>query len=362
MQKRVDLIDVAKGMSILFVAFHHSQLAATYSEVSSAMGLFRMPLFFFLSGVFFKAVAAPGEFFRHKTEALLKPYFATLGLLLLTTILLGHEGALNEALGIFYGTGRTIRWAPLWFLTLLWVLFMGSYGLVRGFRLDTRPGSVQLLVLLGLLGFGVFWMGLFKATEVGVFGQRYTLPGLPFSIDLIFISMAFFMAGHFLSQQVKQFTPNLWLVVGMGVLFFSVVLFSEASIDLNCRVYQEPVLATLGALSGIYLVLSCAYFFSQVSGIKGLFKLFGSASLFILIFHDFLLHKSQAWFDHWIAPEWGLLGATAAYGISVTLPLLIKTVIERNRFLRPLYFPVKRVRAQNIAEMPAVAVNKMSSG
>ncbi len=362
MQKRVDLIDVAKGMSILFVAFHHSQLATAYSEVSSAMGLFRMPLFFFLSGVFFKAVAAPGDFFRHKTEALLKPYFVTLGLLLLTTILLGHEGALKEALGIFYGTGRTIRWTPMWFLTLLWVLFMGSYGLVRGFRLDTRPGWVQLLVLLGLLGVGLFWMGLFNATEVGVFGQRYTLPGLPFSLDLIFISMAFFMAGHFLSQQTKQFKPNPGLLVGMGGLFFSVVLFSEASIDLNRRVYQEPVLATLGALSGIYLVLSCAYFFSQVPSIKGFFKLFGSASLFILIFHFFLLLKVQAWFDQWTTPEWGLLSASVAYGISVTLPLLIKVVIERNRFLRPLYFPVKRVRSETKVDISAVAANKLSSG
>ncbi|MET0028275.1 MAG: acyltransferase family protein [Candidatus Thiodiazotropha sp.] len=362
MRNRIDLIDVAKGMSILLVAFHHSQLASQYSGLSSAMGLFRMPLFFFLSGVFFKALAPPGEFIAHKTQALLKPYFATLGLLLLTTILLGRDGVLGEAFGILYGTGDTIRWTPMWFLTMLWVLFMGSYLLVRWLRLDAGSAMLQSLVLIVMLLVGVVWMDLFRGAEVRLFNQTYILPGLPFNLDLIFISMAYFMLGHFLSGRVKAFAPNPWLLTGMMVVFFSIVLFSDAAVDLNRRIYREPVLATLGALSGIYLVLTSAYLISQVSRIKTFFKAFGSASLFILIFHYVLMAKLQSGFDHWVSADWILLTATISYAFSVSFPLLIKRVIERNRFLRPLYFPVKHAQPGNPVRADSVPADKSPSG
>ncbi len=362
MRNRIDLIDVAKGMSILLVAFHHSQLASRYSEVSSAMGLFRMPLFFFLSGVFFKAVAPPAEFFARKTEALLKPYFVTLGLLLLTSILLGRDHILDEALGILYGIGDTIRWTPMWFLTMLWTLFMGSYVLVRWLKLDTRSAALKSMMLLLMLMFGVYWMALFHGAEFSLLGQSYTLSGLPFSVDLVFISMAYFLAGHFLSRNVREFEPNPWLLSGMLVVFFSIVAFTDAAIDLNRRLYKEPVLATFGAVSGIYLVLTISYLFSRVSPIKSFFKAFGSASLFILIFHYVLMAKLQTGFNLWLSADWLLVTGAISYAFSVTFPLFIKVIVERNRFLRPLYFPIKRAQPGETARSETVPADKSLTG
>ncbi|MET0067348.1 MAG: acyltransferase family protein [Candidatus Thiodiazotropha sp.] len=354
MAKRVDLVDVAKGMSILLVAFHHSQVAHIYTDVTHAMGLFRMPLFFFLSGVFFSAVAAPRDFIAHKTEALLKPYFVTLGILLLTTILLGREGALKEALGILYGTGYTIRWIPMWFLTHLWALFMVSYLLVRMLRLDSRYGWFQLIFCAGLILLGVLSLDLIRDRSVTLFGHAYPLPGLPFSVDFICLSMAFFLAGHFLSQRVKAFVPSPWVMAVMGAAFFSVVLFTQAYTDLNTRSYREPLMATLAAFAGIYLMLSCAYYFSRVSRIRAFFKAFGSASLFILIFHYALGAKMQGLLDRLFSSEWLLITGTASYLFSVTMPLLIKRLIERNRYLRRLYFPVRRTRAEAVSQTRVV--------
>jgi len=63
MSGRVKHIDIAKGISIFLVALAHSthifaplvssKLIFYYQAVISPMSLFRLPLFFFLSGYFF---------------------------------------------------------------------------------------------------------------------------------------------------------------------------------------------------------------------------------------------------------------------------------------------------------------------
>lgn len=53
MDGRIAHIQVAKGMAIILVAFNHSDLAAMLPTVNDALRTFRVPLFFFLAGVFF---------------------------------------------------------------------------------------------------------------------------------------------------------------------------------------------------------------------------------------------------------------------------------------------------------------------
>ncbi|MBV2136641.1 MAG: acyltransferase family protein [Candidatus Thiodiazotropha sp. (ex Ctena orbiculata)] len=359
MGKRVDLVDVAKGISILLVAFNHSQLSSLFQDANNAMGLFRMPLFFFLSGVFFSTVRSPRDFFIHKTDALLKPYFATLIFLLLTTILIGREGVLREALGIFYGTGFTIRWRPMWFLTHLWLVFMACYILVRRFRLDGTSVVFRFSLVVGFILLGVITMNLFRGAAPTLFDETPSWVGMPLSVDFMFISMAFFLSGHFLHRQVKAFTPQFSLLLLMGCIYFLVVFFSEARIDLNTRVYQEPVLATLAAVSGIYLVISGAYYLSRYPGAKAFFKTFGSASLFILIFHYFLGRKMQWLLDQFLSPDWLLLTAAVSFVFSVTLPLLSKIIISKNRFLSYFYFPFKQPAREAGQAAEPVPYNKI---
>ena len=64
--ERVSLIDTAKGLSILLVALHHSNLKNIFPELIEPMGLFRMPTFFLLSGIFFSFAAPPTKFFLKK--------------------------------------------------------------------------------------------------------------------------------------------------------------------------------------------------------------------------------------------------------------------------------------------------------
>jgi fucose 4-O-acetylase-like acetyltransferase len=342
--KRVDFVDVAKGISIILVAFHHNKLAWTYTEVSGAMGLFRMPLFFFLSGVFFSAGRPLGSFLIHKTDVLLKPYVVTLSFLLLTSIFLNQEGVLTEAFGILYGSGGTIRWPAMWFLTHLWCLFVMAYILEHLFNLERCSWDLKISLLAFMLLVGVVFMEQFRDISVTIEGNEIESIGLPFSIDIVFVSLVFFLAGHLLSQSVKSFIPNLSVFAILLGIYFYIAVTTDAAVDFNRGIYREPLLTTLAAASGIYMILTLSYYISQYPSLKHFFLIFGSASLFILIFHLPVGTRVQKMLDQFVSHELWYISSTIAFMISITVPLIIKSIISKNRFLRSLYFPFKPKR------------------
>jgi fucose 4-O-acetylase-like acetyltransferase len=128
MDQRNQTIDVAKGIGILLVVFGHSWIVLhEKGELSKIIFSFHMPLFFFLSGVFLNTNKTLISFTKSKISSLLKPYFSAIIILLLINISFEYFTkstidlqALKAAiLGIFYGTGTSIEWTPLWFLPVL---------------------------------------------------------------------------------------------------------------------------------------------------------------------------------------------------------------------------------------------------
>ena len=56
MQKRVQYIENAKGIGILLVVLGHNDMNAYHPTLHRFIYAFHMPLFFFLSGIFFNPV------------------------------------------------------------------------------------------------------------------------------------------------------------------------------------------------------------------------------------------------------------------------------------------------------------------
>ena len=85
-KQRIEYIDLAKGFCILLVVLSHIlAFYRTSLPYDSVLKCFRMPLYFFLSGVFFKQYENFLGFFKRKINKLLIPFlffFVTLGLLL----------------------------------------------------------------------------------------------------------------------------------------------------------------------------------------------------------------------------------------------------------------------------------------
>lgn len=72
---RVDYIDLAKGFCILLVIIFHLTETYKYPCVFNNVGkVFRMPLYFFLSGLFFKTYSGIWDFIKRKINKLLIPF------------------------------------------------------------------------------------------------------------------------------------------------------------------------------------------------------------------------------------------------------------------------------------------------
>jgi len=340
MGKRIDLVDIAKGISIILVAFSHTELKNLLPDVNHSTMLVRMPLFFFLSGVFFSMSSKPATFILHKTDALLKPYYVTLFLLLLTTILFGSSQMVwHEIKGIVYGSGETIRWRPLWFLTHLWSLFVVTYLVFFYTKLPTKSNFIKISFVILLFVVGSFSVDMFYHKPISIFGNTIELPGLPFSMDIILLSMAFFVSGSFLSQKVKKFKPKSGILLITIFIFIAIYNNTEASINFFERNYPEPIFATLAAFLGIYIVLALSYYMSKSKFITTILTTFGAASLFILIFHSFISIKTYIIFSN--LSDSILLSAILSFLASIIIPLFIKQLIQKSEFLMLFYFPFK---------------------
>ena len=73
---RYAFVDLAKGLCIMLVVWHH--VASTWGldtyPLKLPLSTFRMPLYFFLSGLFFKSYAGFFDFCLRKVNKLLIPF------------------------------------------------------------------------------------------------------------------------------------------------------------------------------------------------------------------------------------------------------------------------------------------------
>ena len=72
--KRIDFVDLTKGVCIILVVMTHIGGAFEQLDRGSMLSCFRMPLYFFISGVFFKPYEALSGFILRKINKLIIPF------------------------------------------------------------------------------------------------------------------------------------------------------------------------------------------------------------------------------------------------------------------------------------------------
>ncbi|MDO6621179.1 acyltransferase family protein [Shewanella sp. 6_MG-2023] len=342
MNNRVEHIDIAKGISITLVALVHSKLASFFPEIIDSMSLFRMPLFFFLSGVFFSFSTPPKLFILKKSEALLKPYFSVLLLLFVIDVIFQNDNLLLQLQGIFYGNGETLRWVQMWFLTHLFTVYCFSYVLFRFTHFNLLPLPIKMFVLMLLLLLGGLYVDTFWLKEITIAGKVSVLPGLPFSIDILLISSSFFISGYLMRNKIIGFSPHRYLFVFACFIFVCIIFLTKSYTDLNKRIYETAITASIGAISGIYIVMCISVLLVKHNAFKVIFQKLGAGSLFILIFHYVIHWKVYTFISSGdINYSIGLVFAVVAFILSVSLPLLIQEMVYRNNYLALFFLPFK---------------------
>ncbi len=202
-KKRIEFIDLAKGFCIILVLINHVNSMYTFCQIGS---IFRMPLYFFLSGLFFKTYSGFGEFLFRKCNRLFVPFlfFFAMGALL-NYCFLGWELCIDE-----YISNEYIKANPaIWFLLSLFEVNIISFALVK---LSKEKTLVMLLLffLTGILGLAL-----------GHYGCNLYL-----YIDTSLTCTPFFFMGYLFRKKTNLLNKNsydkFWLPI--AIICFSTVV------------------------------------------------------------------------------------------------------------------------------------------
>jgi len=289
MSKRIEYLDIARGIGILLVVLGHNDFGAISPFFHQVIYSFHIPLFFFLSGYFINASIAFLDFFKRRFHSVLKPYLFTIFLIYFTSVSfekMSFQTAIGRIIKSLYGSGYYIDWVQLWFLPHLFVVSLYAFIFITIMsKLQSR--WMTWGILLATLVISISFLRVFYPFSISVFGKEYELYGLPFSLDVVFLSGFFFIMGNETRQVASEKTlNNIFLLIGTGIGLIVLNYFFPYRVDVAVRVYESFLVNTAEAILGILFALALSRQIElHFPRLAFLFKYFGNISLVILLFH-----------------------------------------------------------------------------
>ena len=278
MKQRIEYIDLAKGICISLVVLLHvyGDLSGTFIKI---MNLFRMPLYFVLSGLFFKTYGGLFLFIKKKTNKLIIPFlFIFLLIIIPSNLLLDlKDGKEISLINLFYGGKGKINLGidgAVWFLLCLFFVNIIFYLI----NILSKQNIILLCLLsciCGIIGYTINFYNLY----------------LPIWSDSALTAVPFFLTGfllrnysNFLSDELSNidyYTCGLFFITLLGVFFFNelqglvVISYGSNTFDINI------VSLYLGGISGTLCVLVISKYFKYITGLTYI----GRYSIVVLLTH-----------------------------------------------------------------------------
>lgn len=268
---RIEYIDLAKGMCIFLVVLFHltSKLHIQY-PLNEYMILFRMPLYFFLSGCFFKPYDGFFDFLKRKTNKLLIPFFfAYLFFSYLIPSLVYHVLGWNW--GLLSLERLPIAWLhtdypniAIWFLLCLFemnIIFYVSYWISQKTK-SPLAALVVCTIIMAYIGY-----------ELNMHSIK-----LPCKLNKAFTAQPYFLVGYITLRHSNILKPNKtdrFLPIIIVACFGLLAMFKAFSEELGVF---SPYLCGIFGTYGIILLAKLLKWLPS-------FSYFGRYSIMILISH-----------------------------------------------------------------------------
>ncbi len=330
-------VDAAKGVSIILVVANHSFLDNWFKEWIVSLSMVRMPLFFFLSGIFLKVSDKPFTFLQKKFSALLKPYLV-FGLFLAVLLsLMGRGDFFTHALGIVWGTkSQFLPILVLWFLPHLFMVYCLAYVILNKVQLDYKK-PLHYGVLLMLYFVGLYSLEGIEYSQIGDIRNS----GLPFSIDIAVATLPIFLLGKLLRDFIINFQPRHFLFLICACIFIGATLMG-GFLDFHYRVLSAPIAVFFGSLCGIYAMLYLIFYIAKVSFVERLLVLIGKQSLFILLFHALILGFAREPLKAIESDATAICLTIVSLVVAVGSSVVAGIVIRKFHFLKMFFVPSAR--------------------
>lgn len=279
-KQRIEYIDLAKGFCIILVVLRHLSNYYSYElPYPVFFKAFRMPLYFFLSGCFFKAYEGFGGFTKRKINKLLIPFIF---FYILTSVIVPYIQVFHLKLKTSYLNREDLFTAildesypnqPIWFLLCLFeigILFYFIYSVAQRFEKYTNWIICIGSLLIGIIG---LTLGIYRIE-------------LPATIDTAFSAMPFYVAGYMCFRKTNILKPNKYdkyLPILIFLAFVFVFLFCHRKIHFlhNTYTVHSALVVYPCGLLGTYGIIMLAKLLKKLP----LISYYGRYSIIILVTH-----------------------------------------------------------------------------
>jgi len=290
--KRIDFVDLTKGVCIILVVMAHIGGAFEKLDYHSMIASFRMPLYFFISGIFFKSYEGLFGFFIRKINKLIIPFlFFYLSAFFLKYIVWKIAPGVfqlpvswTELLVVFHDHALIKFNPPIWFLLALFNCNILFY-LVHSLR-NRRLGLMFALTLL--IGTAGFWI------------RRYN----------------FFLFPHRFDKLIP-----LCILAALAVMYFTATFVGMRTNNYAGNIFQFWA----SAFAGIFMIMLFCKKFKKLPVISYM----GRYSVITLGIHAPLLHFEYPVVSRFIHNEWGQAIALLLLTLTVCIiatPIFLKLI------------------------------------
>ena len=277
-KERIEWIDVARGIAILLVILGHSLEMG--SMVRMCIYSFHVPLFFVLSGFFYK-YGAFLPFLWKNVRQILIPYALTLFVRYIIYVLLKRMAwkvALQKCFctifaGMIMSNEQVGPIGELWFLVTLFGVRMLFWIISKCCRENEM--SRVLIVLLAVM------CELYLSQN-----WQLSLWYVPWCLDIVLVAVGFYYMGYLLKKRdgILTLTRNMryilpcCLIWGLGVC-------RGISLELVFRSYPGEFTSLVVAVAGSIICCAVAYRLDKIKVVKNILAWMGRGSLIILCIH-----------------------------------------------------------------------------
>lgn len=270
---RIEWIDLSKGFCIILVVlFHACKMTSMTYPLWVQTSSFRMPLYFILSGLFFKRYESFNGFLKRKTNKLLIPF---LFFLLFTSVLPFALKNNSSSLPVLFKYREIIYNLPIWFLLCLFeinLLFYLIHLIIDSFfTKHTKEKTALTIGISVILGFGGMYLG-------------YIDIKLPLYLDTSLSALPFFVFGWWLNRKtsfLKSPSRPLDMLIIVGCIIIVCLFAVPVEWMENMYSLKSIWAAYPCGISGTLMILLIAKFFNHLP----LISFWGRYSIIILCTH-----------------------------------------------------------------------------
>lgn len=279
--KRIDYIDLMKGICIVLVIWLHCGFDYTNSliNIEKYVGIFRMPLYFFLTGLFFSTYGSFKKLVIKKINNLVIPYIFFSSLMLFPYLLFpSMEKDLSDwhtYVSLFLYPDNF----PLWFLRCLFIAYLWYFLLSI---LCTK--SILKIIVSFLVSLGIWFFFPYSEIYKDTFLYRFFW-GM--NIGTALFILPFISVAEYLRKKgilVKEFRLKYKLIAFSLSIFLWIVCITDHFNLLVEKFSDNIFLFYVSSFSGIFMIL----IFSSIIRKIFLISYLGRYSLIVLGTHAVL--------------------------------------------------------------------------